>query len=407
MADDVPDTSTVAEKLQKSTVTLRISPVIVPADAEEGATAGTAPQTVTVSSGVSLGEGLVITFATMPATARYRVTLPDGGQATGKPRVIDFFSGLTLLEVEDTKLPGLVAAKETPKVGESVLTAAASGIEPPVVSLGILGAVDRTLSGSNLPPLLQCDVRTTDTSSGAALVNRYGDLIGIVAVAADDKQPGNWTYAVPVRHVQRLLRAKSAEQLVVLQRQRPTVGLTLETKGDTLTIERVTPGGPADTAGLKKGCTVLEVDGQKVRSVYQVVSRTLRKQPGDTLEFAVVEEGETRRVSVTLGGGTTISPTQFDRQRLAIEAVRRGEDFEIKRPGQAQPTSPLADASGDAPLREVDLLRRQLAAFELVIESLQSQLQQRDESEKATRQHIEALQKEVEQLRKRLEANNE
>ncbi len=249
IADEVPETSAVASVLQKTTVTLRISPVVVPADADNAQS----PQTVTVLSGVSLGNGWIVTFATMPATARYRVTLPDGGQDIAKPRVIDFYSGLTLLQIEEDELPGLAPVARPVKVGESVLTAAAAGIEPPVVSLGILGATDRTLSNSNLPPLLQCDVRTTDTSSGAALVNRYGELIGIVAVAAVDTQPTSWTYAIPVRHVQRLLRAKADDKLVVLQRQRPTVGLTLETDGESLRIERVTPGGPADQAGLRKG----------------------------------------------------------------------------------------------------------------------------------------------------------
>ncbi len=131
-----------------------------------------------------------------------------------------------------------------------------------------------------------------------------------------------------------------------------------------------------------------------------MVGRTLRKQPGDTLQFTVMQAGELLQMKVTLGGGTTVSPSQLDRQRLAIEAVRRGDNqFEIKRPSQQ-----MADAAADPPLREGDLLRRQLAAFELVIQRLQAEVQQRDEREKATLKHIETLQAEVEQLRKRLES---
>ncbi|MCH5374509.1 MAG: S1C family serine protease, partial [Planctomycetes bacterium] len=120
-------------------------------------------------------------------------------------RVLDEYTGLALLET-DRAMPGTITCTDAlPPIGSWVLSAAAWGTEPPAVSVGILGADERTLPGTNYPPLLQCDLRTAETSSGAGVVDGKGHLIGVVV--ATDAEQGNrgWTYAVPAAHVQRLM----------------------------------------------------------------------------------------------------------------------------------------------------------------------------------------------------------
>ena len=55
---------------------------------------------VTVFSGVSLGDGLLVTPIFVVKDARVRVTIPGGEQAKAKPLVIDQFCGLALLEMD-------------------------------------------------------------------------------------------------------------------------------------------------------------------------------------------------------------------------------------------------------------------------------------------------------------------
>src|SRR5437762_683859 len=117
----------VAKKLAASTVTVRASaPESEP---------GKSPE-VTVFSGVSLGEGLIVTFSSAPDTWRYRLTLPGGAQTEGGLRVKDLYSGLSILEISQKDLPGLALAEELPDAGSTLYTAAAAGIEKPVVSRG-------------------------------------------------------------------------------------------------------------------------------------------------------------------------------------------------------------------------------------------------------------------------------
>jgi len=400
-----PDTQALARQLSAATVTVRVT---VPP--EEG---------VVVSSGVSLDDGYVVTFSNHPGNAEYRVTLPDGAQAVAEARVIDLYSGLTLLQLrpqqgqEMPQLGKLSAANEVPPVGAVIVTAAASGLEQPVVSRGILGGVERTLGGSGLPPLLQCDVRTTDTSSGAAVVNADGELVGIVAVTAREGRSGGWTYAVPVSHVERLRRALAQKQagedrLVILQRQRPVLGLTMvagEEPG-TVMVERLAAKGPAEKCGVAKDDQIVEVDGLKVRSVYQVVALVLKKQPGDRMEFVVRRGGTDRKIAVTLAGGSVVEPSQVVRNPAQVAehkiTIRRsGDQYDIDRPKvlplaqgapaeeQPQPQAPPATKE------QLDLLQEQVTRFATYIERLRESIRERDEELIKLRQEVEDLRKQV------------
>ncbi len=82
---------------------------------------------------MSLGRGRLVTFVgdRDAATTRFRVTLPGGDQAEAKLRVWDHYSGLVLLSIDAKSLSGLELAKDLPKVGATVLTAAAAGIDAP------------------------------------------------------------------------------------------------------------------------------------------------------------------------------------------------------------------------------------------------------------------------------------
>ncbi len=284
----------VAKKLAAATVTVRAS--------EPGKT-----DDVTVFSGVSLGDGLVATFSSAPETWRYRLTLPDGTQADGELRVRDLYSGLIVLQIPQKDLPGLTLAGELPDAGSTLYTAAAAGIDKPVLSRGILGAVDRKFSIRDetvpeLPPLLQCDVRTTLTSPGAAMVDSEGRLVGVIAIHS--LKGDGWTYAVPMQHVKRVREAYSKGEVKTLRPQRPVLGLSLAGKGEeSVEVEAVTAGGPAEKAGIRKGDQVLAVEGQKVRSVYHVVGEVIKRQPGERMNFTIQQGAEVRTVGLTLARG--------------------------------------------------------------------------------------------------------
>jgi S1-C subfamily serine protease len=329
----------IAKKLAAATVTCRVTPP----ETRKGE-----PADVTVFSGISLGKGLIVTFSSAPESWRYRFTLPDGGQADAELRVIDNYSGLRVLEIAKRDLPGLAVAAETPAAGSTLYTAAAAGLEKPVLSRGILGGAERKFGGRTLPPLLQCDLRTTDTSTGSAVVDSEGRLVGIIAVHSASGHGDGWSYAIPVQHVVRAQRAYVRGEKVTLRTERPGLGIvtTLEGK-EAVVVEKVTPNGPADKAGIKKGDQIVEVNGQKVRSPYQVQFLVLKQQPGDQMKFGVLQNGKSRTVDITLQGVGELR-NDLDQESLQGRRSLDGKNYELG-PGASEAFSDGFQAGGAAP----------------------------------------------------------
>jgi serine protease Do len=421
--DEFPSFERAAERLRSATVTVRVAQVsalrskIGAADAEQekssSAASAPVPSRVLVSSGVLLAGGRVVTFVNASGDVRIRITLPNGEQAEGRPRVVDHFSGLTLLSSDAHDATGIELAETVPPIGGWVLSAAGWGIEEPVLSFGILSATDRSLPRSAFPPLLQCDLRTAVSSSGAGLVDREGRLAGIVVGSDKEGERGGWTYAIDVGHVRRLLRAELRDKVVILVRRRPVVGLVLGAGPESgeVVVQRVTPGGPAEKAGIKQGDLVHAADGVNIRSVYQAVAPLIRKQPGDTMTFLVEQEDGRRSIEVTLGGGVELPGPHFAGNlglvdpRIEVERVAKNQ-FDLRdRRGGVRNLSVEPATPGRTAEQPVKLLQRALEQYGSLIERYREELQRRDREQSAARVRIDSLQAEIGELKRQLDEN--
>jgi S1-C subfamily serine protease len=408
-----------ARKLQQATVTVRIwggAPRDTAAELKAPQETSKPQQAaVTVCSGFCIRAGRIVTAAFAGSDTPIRLTLPSGKQADAKLLLIDEYSGLALLQADTTGLTPLAAAENLPAVGSELLTAAAWGLEQPLVARGIVGGVNRKQLGSNYPPLLQCDVLTTPTSTGAGLVDRQGRLLGVVVAADRDSGRRGWTYAVPVSHVDRIERAANQQQgagLVILKRRRPVVGMVLDQEESAIVVQRVTASGPAEKAGIKAGDRVVATDGIAVRSVYQAVLPTLYKQPGDTTTFRIQRADGLRDVEVVLGGGVEVGSAPIDlladwvqpKVRLSrdsdgtIATTRRGFGLgEVAMPPLPDEAPPPAAPSATD---KIALLEKALTRYQAVIELQQRQIDVEQKERQEQAQLIESLRKEIESLRK-------
>jgi len=392
-----------AARLQQSVVTVRIrrAEIAKSADEKDKVAEGehkTAQASVTVCTGFCVAPNQVVTATLVASDDRVRLTLAGGVQSDANLLAVDEYSGLSLLGCDGKQLTPLKLAARQPDVGESVMAGAAWGVDRPIVSVGIVGAIERTLTGILVPPLLQCDLRTVETSSGSPLANRQAEVLGIVLAVEEPAAQRGWTYAVPASHIGRLLRSvESTKQkgVVVLKRRRPVVGMVLDGNEETVLVQRVTPGGPADKAGLKVGDRVVAVNGVLIRSTYQAVLPTMYKQPGDTVRYRVARDsvdGSGLRdyeleLTVTLGGGVELPQLshndlgQLFLPRVEVGRGRDGNYFAQSSPGHirevAAPPLPIDKDPPTAPAptaeQKIDLLIKSLERYQAVIE-----LQQRE-----------------------------
>jgi S1-C subfamily serine protease len=429
--DPQPSFEAAAARLRPATVTVRVwnpqTPDAVPVDAGSTGVGGqddtAPPRSIVVCTGVAVTRSLIVTPIYAASDSKIRVTLVDGVQAKATLRVIDEYSGLALVETDEAILTPVSIAAEEPKTGSWVLSAAAWSTEQPAVSFGVVGATDRTLPGTGYPPLLQCDLRATQTSSGAAVVNQEGRLLGVTVVADPEHGNRGWVYAAPVRHVLRLLRVKSqasdSDSVAILKRRRPVVGMVLDGDAEEIRVSRVQAGSPAARAGIRVGDRLLEVDGVKVRAVYQAVRTVLFKQPGDLVVFTVEQQEGIHAAEVVLGGGVELPSAPFAnlgryvRPRLDIQQLEDGRY--ALRTGQsslrevAVPSPPVNEGPDTArpvvtAVEKIQLLEKALDRYQQAIVFLRDQLNRQQREREQTDQQLRALQAEIDRMKQRMES---
>jgi S1-C subfamily serine protease len=102
---------------------------------------------------------------------------------------------------------------------------------------------------------------------GAALVGVDGLLLGIgslyINVAAEGQEPLPGNMFVPIDRLKPIL-ADLIESGRSAQPQRPWLGVTTAEAGGRVLVRRVSPGGPAEKAGLKAGDVIVGVGGKRV-----------------------------------------------------------------------------------------------------------------------------------------------
>lgn len=432
-----------AQQLMRATVTIRaagsedfVARAAGSRDEPDGAAPAPVENEVTVCSGTFVGEGRLLSFGCLPVLSEnnrletdYRITFPAGGQAVASPRVVDRHSGLVLLELTgpDVDMDGLTAlelAPRLPETGESVLTAAAAGVELPLVSLGLLSGVDRVVPGTDLPPLLVCDISTTPASSGAAVVDREARLVGIIAAASLPGESFGWSYAIPVKHIRRVLDAVDGDRLVILPRLRPNLGVVLG-PGDqvgTVVVQHVTDGGPGDQASLSVGDRVLAIEGSQVRSVYQAGMILRKHLPGERITLTCVAPSvaaggqlrpgtRPRQVEVTLGSQVdelTASPAEVQQQTIKAR-IAGPRKIELSNSARSYEYS-LGSAAGAAEIRGGVLrpaaggeFQAKLEQYEQLIRTLQEEADQTRQQLVKREQMVQALQEELSRLRREVD----
>jgi putative serine protease PepD len=281
-----------------------------------GGVAGQA-QAVASGSGVVLdADGHVVTNNhVVAAGSSYQVILSDGRTYPATLVGTDSATDLAVLDVDaDDLTPISIGSSDALGVGDpAVAVGSPLGLEGgPSLTVGVISAIGREVQteGTILYGMIQTDAAITEGSSGGALVDAGGGLIGITtAVGVSSVGIEGIGFATPVEIVSRV----AGEIVDTGAASAPILGITgatayadLPDGGEAPTgveVATVSPGSPAADAGLAAGDVITDVDGTTVDTMVELVALLRRHRAGDGIAVTIDRDGTSRDLEVVLGDG--------------------------------------------------------------------------------------------------------
>ncbi|MHB1499823.1 MAG: S1C family serine protease [Candidatus Dormibacteria bacterium] len=277
---------------------------------------GASPTAANTSDGfVASASGLIVTSAGAVAGASgVEVILPDGSVLSATIAAADPSTGVVVLQVESTSLP-----KPLPFAAGVGLGTAAIAISVPldgtasleigtVSQLGMTALAPDTAAASGsalIDGILRTDAPEPPGSSGGALVNASGQVIGVLtgqrmAPEGQGSQVTAFGFALDSVDAAALVNA-----IATTGSAPQPLGLVSTWVDAAAEIKSVTPGSAAYHAGLRAGDVVTAINGSPLRGLSNPSYPDLADQlqsfgAAAALSLSVDRAGVTRQISLTV-----------------------------------------------------------------------------------------------------------
>lgn len=279
------------------------------------------------------GEVLTNNHVINGASSIEVVTKGNGARFTARVVGYDRWHDVALLQVDKPKrLVGATIGDSSKAIlGEPILgigNAGGKGGKPVRAPGKITGfsksistADELTGSSEQLQGLIQIAANIAPGDSGGPLVNEAGEVIGVNTAASINYKtniPNGVGFAIPINQamgIVDIIRAgRSTDEVHVgptgiigVAVTGPAVlpgGYVTRSAKPGATVTSVAFGSPAETAGLQRGDTIIELDGRMVDSPTKLTSIVGQHGPGATLNMQWLDSAGQRKVgAVTLAEG--------------------------------------------------------------------------------------------------------
>lgn len=193
------------------------------------------------------------------------------------------------------------------------------------LTTGIISSLDRWIPSRHrvgrIKQIIQIDASINPGSSGGPLLDSRGRVIGMnTAIASKTGESAGVGFALPINTIARVVPQLVRNGRVV----RGDLGIDQVFQNDRgVFVARLTPGGPAERAGLhgprvtrqRQGPFVYQsidrstadrlmaIEGQKIKVAGDVLDALENKQPGDQVVVTILRGGREFQVPVRLDAG--------------------------------------------------------------------------------------------------------
>ncbi|KAB8320803.1 trypsin-like serine protease [Tolypothrix campylonemoides VB511288] len=248
------------------------------------------------------------------------VSFSDGRTVEGKVLGQDTVTDVAVVQVPGNNLPTVELAKsEQVQPGQwAIAIGNPLGLQE-TVTVGVVSATDRSISDIGLSDsrvgYIQTDAAINPGNSGGPLLNARGQVIGVNTAIIQGAQ--GIGFAIPIDTAQRI-----AQQLITQGKvEHPFIGiqmlsLTPELKQRInslpnsnvrvqadrgILIVRVVPGSPADTAGIRAGDVIQQINNQPVTTANAVQQLIEKSGVGANMQMQLQRNDRTLQVTVQPG----------------------------------------------------------------------------------------------------------
>ena len=176
------------------------------------------------------------------------------------------------------------------------------------LTVGYISAINRTMIiDERQMTMLQTDAAINPGNSGGALINIYGQVIGITTAKSTGYDIEGLGFAIPVNEAIPIIESIIEHGYVT---GRPLVGITGVDVTESIAaandipvgvyVDSVVSGSAAYEGGIKPGDVIIKFDGKKVENVDQINAIRDEHKVGDRIEVTVSRNGKNLKCIIVL-----------------------------------------------------------------------------------------------------------
>ncbi|HZB88186.1 MAG TPA: trypsin-like peptidase domain-containing protein, partial [Terracidiphilus sp.] len=239
---------------------------------------------------------------------------PDHGRPA---RVIGFdkATDLAVIKIDtDKPLPTVkLGNSDSTQVGDWVEAIGSPFALAQTVTAGIISAKNRTIepgASGQFQHFIQTDAAINPGNSGGPLLNMNGEVIGVnTAIFTQSAGYEGIGFAMPSNTVVSVYNdligpshkvTRGSIGIQFRQNLSSSVYRVYGFKSGVL-VQQVTPGQPADKAGLKAGDIITTIDGRAIKDGDDLVNEIANRRPNSTVRLGFLRDGKSSDTTVTIG----------------------------------------------------------------------------------------------------------